>query len=341
MTTRDIPGEGRSPAGMPDAGISVIIPVHNNEDTIVAALDSVRRQTLAPLEIILINDGSSDGSLDRITAYGREHPRILVCSQENTGPAIARNRGVALARGDRIAFLDADDYWYPFHLENLDSILKRHPDLRWASAAFDKEINSTVITERVRLPVRSEVLESYLAAIRYGHPANTNTVLIHRSTFLEAGGFRSDWHVSEDTNLWFRLGIHHPCLGYSPVPSSRYCSSPSSVSLRMRKEHKILPLKLRSLDAALTYAREAGAMGRPDVQIYLGNQLNNLLKIALQDSRSEMRAILRDYRRDIPHFAMHWKTLAYYCLSFLPWISPSSIPVMAKTLLHRGGKGRT
>jgi glycosyltransferase involved in cell wall biosynthesis len=90
--------------------ISIIIPVYNAEQTIDRCLDSVCGQTYTNLEIILVNDGSSDHSLEKLERWKQQDNRIIVISQDNSGSAIARNKGLYVATGDYIGFVDADDF---------------------------------------------------------------------------------------------------------------------------------------------------------------------------------------------------------------------------------------
>lgn len=99
---------------MAKPSISVIIPYYNSGKFIEGALESVRRQTVAPLEIILIDDGSTDGVAQKVATWGSD---IVFLQQANKGPAAARNAGIRRARGDIIAFLDADDRWPDNKLE--------------------------------------------------------------------------------------------------------------------------------------------------------------------------------------------------------------------------------
>lgn len=91
--------------------ISVIIPVYNVEKYLQECLDSVTNQTLKDIEIICINDGSTDGSLKILEDYASKDNRIIIINQENFGPAIARNNGLNIAKGDFISFIDSDDYF--------------------------------------------------------------------------------------------------------------------------------------------------------------------------------------------------------------------------------------
>jgi len=105
-----------------DAAVSVIIPLYNKEKYIERALSSVLAQTYPPLEIIVIDDGSTDNGPEKVIALN--NPMITLVRQENRGPGAARNAGLAIARGKYIAFLDADDEWYPLFLETGVSCLE-------------------------------------------------------------------------------------------------------------------------------------------------------------------------------------------------------------------------
>jgi glycosyltransferase involved in cell wall biosynthesis len=94
--------------------ISCIVPVYNGEPYLAEALDSILAQTHRPLEIIVVDDGSTDGTATVVSSYGSQ---IQYIKQGNAGPATARNLGLNIARGDYVAFLDADDLWHPEKME--------------------------------------------------------------------------------------------------------------------------------------------------------------------------------------------------------------------------------
>src|SRR5208283_2367398 len=99
---------------MNDPLVSVVIPTYNCGRYICETVESALGQTYSPVEIIVVDDGSTDDTRERLTTYG---DRVRYIYQQNTGPAVARNRGVQDAQGDWIAFLDADDLWLPYRLE--------------------------------------------------------------------------------------------------------------------------------------------------------------------------------------------------------------------------------
>ncbi len=106
---------------------SIIVPTYNRAASIQATLDSCFAQTCTDFELIVVDDGSTDDTLDALAAI--EDPRLVVLPQENAGPAAARNHGMRTARGDYIAFLDSDDIWYPHFLASAQAQLAAEPDL--------------------------------------------------------------------------------------------------------------------------------------------------------------------------------------------------------------------
>jgi glycosyltransferase involved in cell wall biosynthesis len=111
---------------MTDALVSCIVPTYNGEAYLAEALDSILGQTYQPLEIIVADDGSTDGTLEIATGYG---PRVRVIAQANAGPAAARNLGVREACGRFVAFLDQDDVWHPEKLTRQMGRFEARPDL--------------------------------------------------------------------------------------------------------------------------------------------------------------------------------------------------------------------
>ena len=101
------------------AQVSVIIPVYNIEAHLRQCLDSVVRQTLTDIEIICVDDGSTDTSFKILTEYAAEDNRFLILTQENAGPGVARNTGLEQARGEHLIFLDSDDWFEPEFLERM------------------------------------------------------------------------------------------------------------------------------------------------------------------------------------------------------------------------------
>src|SRR6267143_7088888 len=102
--------------------VSAIIPTYNREAVVTHAVESILNQTYSHIEVIVVDDGSTDGTQERLLKYGS---RITVIAQKNAGPAAARNRGIRASRGQLIAFLDSDDLWLPNKLERQISLMQK------------------------------------------------------------------------------------------------------------------------------------------------------------------------------------------------------------------------
>lgn len=119
-----------------DIKVSVVVPIYNACNYLSPALDSILEQTLAELEVICVDDGSTDPSLEILKEYQMRDDRIRIVTETNAGPALARNNGMRRARGEYVAFLDADDFFEPTFLEKLYGLAKRD-DLDIAVSRYD------------------------------------------------------------------------------------------------------------------------------------------------------------------------------------------------------------
>ena len=116
---------------------SIVIPLYNKEKDIKKTLESVFEQSFQDYEIIIVDDGSTDSSRKIVLAL--DDPRIELYSKQNEGVSKTRNLGVEKANTDHIVFLDADDYWYPNHLENLNSLVINYPKEFWYATAYEEQ----------------------------------------------------------------------------------------------------------------------------------------------------------------------------------------------------------
>lgn len=175
--------------------VSVIIPVYNGESTLAEAVESVRSQGADSLEIIVVDDGSTDRTGEVIRTLGR---KVRSFRQANAGPAAARNRGLTKARGDWIAFLDADDLWAPGKLARQLDFLERHPEVD--------------VVQGMSHPFRDEWrdglrLRKWLARVWSPKP---DSALFRADVFARVGPFAGDMTIGEDLDWFFRareLGV--------------------------------------------------------------------------------------------------------------------------------------
>jgi glycosyltransferase involved in cell wall biosynthesis len=202
--------------------VTVIVPSFNSLTTIQETLDSLTAQTYVPDEVIVIDDGSSDGTPAFVSSYS---PEVKLLNQDHSGPSEARNLGIAHATGDWIAFLDADDVWHPHKLADQVDVLTSHPHL---------DLVATTWTRSSPQPVADPAITwlSYLDLLRMNQ-FQTSTVLANKTALEEVGGFRSHLDSVEDWDLWMRLSRRHS-LAILESPLVMYRDSPQGVSKQLR-----------------------------------------------------------------------------------------------------------
>lgn len=188
--------------------VSVVIPLYNRRDHIARAVDSVLAQTHREFELVVIDDGSTDGGADVARSYA--DPRLRVVVQANGGECAARNRGISEARGEWIAFLDSDDEWLPGFLGAVTALAASHPAL---AAVFTNARTISPDAPWLKIPFREpRVLEDYFALCiqNAGRGITSSSVLVRKRTIERAGGFPWGIHRSGDLDAWLRLAMEGP-----------------------------------------------------------------------------------------------------------------------------------
>ena len=192
------------------ARISVAVPAYNAELYLREALDSVLSQSLQPHEILVVNDGSTDGTDAIARSYG---DRIRYIVQENEGLSGARNTAIREATGDWIAFFDSDDIMQPEKLAKQMTMIDASPELILTYTGF------TFLYEDGRTePATVFPANKLWPALRYRSPILPSTSIVRRDALLEAGCFRKI--TTEDWDLWFRLIRRYPVTAFQEVPES-------------------------------------------------------------------------------------------------------------------------
>jgi len=194
---------------LPVAGkISVVIPTYNNAHFLPEALDSVFAQTFGDVEIIVVNDGSTDNTREVVRAYGRT---LIYVEQENSGPARARNKGVSFARGEYVAFLDADDVWMPDKLEQQMGVfsLNQNAALVYSQVVEFDEVSRRESPPRPRQVYSGSLFDRLLIEGLIPLPS----VIIKKSVIREVGGFDEGLFTAEDTNLWIKVARKNEIVG--------------------------------------------------------------------------------------------------------------------------------
>ncbi len=182
--------------------VSVVIPTYNRVQFLVDAIDSVMNQTCQDFEIIVTDDGSTDGTVEKISSL---YPSVRLLIGEHTGrPSDVRNRGIIAAQGEYVAFLDDDDLWHPSKLEQQVALLEgtRHVAFVYSDVRFlfpDGLSSGPVLSQQ---QMRGAQLFDQLLEDCFIYPS---TVLVHRQTLEHVGGFDETLAIVEDYDLWLRL----------------------------------------------------------------------------------------------------------------------------------------
>lgn len=219
---------------------SVIIPAYNAEDFIEEALESVLAQTWRDVEVIVVDDGSTDGTSEIATSF--EHVKYIY--QSNKGPAAARNVGLSLAKGEYIAFLDADDVWCPEMLTSCLQILENRPDIGAVHTNWQHIDAEGCLTPQVSnwRPLRGSVFEELLVEISFITPA-----IVWRRKWLDLiGGLDQTPGVNDDWLNWLRMarqGCLFDCIERPLVLCRRH-----DRSLTRTQGKRVVRWRLRSLD---------------------------------------------------------------------------------------------
>ena len=199
---------------------SVVIPVYNGAAFLGETIDSVLAQTLAPVEILVIEDGSPRPATAVAERYG---DRIRYIARTNHGVSASRNFGVSLATGTWVSFLDQDDLWTPDHLERQQAAIasQQQADVCYSDRRLliaDETMSVWQLSEPVSLPDAVRLPQVLLSRC----PVTPSSASVRRSTFVEVGGFDSKHDFCEDWDLWLRLQRHGAKFVHVPEATMHY-----------------------------------------------------------------------------------------------------------------------
>lgn len=195
--------------------VSVVIPLFNRAHRVATTLQSVLEQTFQDIEVIVVDDGSSDDPGRFVATIG--DPRIRLVRQENRGASAARNRGVEEARGEIVAFLDSDDRFLPHHLATMVELLAGRPDtVAYAQVIVDRGEGRTFVKPSRGIRER-ETMADYL--VRRGGFVQTSTLAVPRAWALEVR-YRPDVGFGDDTDIAIRLALAGCRFVMAPTPGA-------------------------------------------------------------------------------------------------------------------------
>ena len=230
--------------------ISVIIPTYNRKNTLPRAVESVLNQTYKPVEIIIVDDGSTDGTKEW---FSEMYPLVHYIYQVNSGVSLARNTGINSARGDWIALLDSDDEWLPDKLELQVKLLQNNAELRFCHT------NEIWIRNGVRINQMKKhqkyggnIFKKCLDICRI----SPSSSLFHTSVIKDVGLFDESLGVCEDYDLWLRITAKYPVLFLDQPLIKKFGGHTDQLS---RVFGGIEQYRIRSLEKILTSKSLSGS----------------------------------------------------------------------------------
>ncbi len=314
---------------MTDGRVSIVIPAYNAERWIARAIDSALGQDWPDVEVIVVNDGSTDNTERVCLSYGSG---IRYFWQENRGVSAARNKGIELATGATIGFLDADDELLPHMVSTLMDALRRFPAAEVASGAFIHKTPEGV----TRLPPEGAVLgagrqvgviEDFFRVYARFPVVVIGTVLVRRSVFDAVGLFRTDLRLGEDPEMWSRIAGGHVWV-FVDREVAVYNNFPeNSVSLQVD-----LAIRSSSLLNSLFSERKMKAIVRPSLRPSYRRFRRDRTLLYCKDLlvRGEVRRAREGLRSAWPVPP----TLEYLALSILAALPPGVVRQIVRRVLR-------
>jgi glycosyltransferase involved in cell wall biosynthesis len=325
---------------------SVVIPLYNKRLYIRRAVDSVLSQSIENFELIVVDDGSTDGGVDLIKYIADSRLRVVYQSNEGAGPA--RNTGMKTSQGEYIAFLDADDAWSPDHLEELFSLATLFPNAgliatRVREVSDLKQRESPDLVQNVF--VQSNTIR-HARTVDYFREAAANigvvcssTAAIKREVFYKTGGFEN-FKAGEDLEYWARVALDYTVAISANTTSIYYRGTGGIMETleRLRPANKIAvaPLKLRDVSPSVAMLCDRSKSGlnifeHPSIRTYVNGRISLAIPGLIYDgnlavARNLMRLMLRPLRlKDkfyllalrMPDFLLSAVALSYKAFRFL------------------------
>jgi glycosyltransferase involved in cell wall biosynthesis len=265
---------------------SVVIPLYNKRPFIRRALTSVLAQDFAEFELIVVDDGSTDGSAESLAELA--DPRLTILRQVNQGEGAARNAGMSIARGNWIALLDADDAWMPAHLSELARIAREQPAAGLISTRCVEATGDSISPAPVSGEPRLQVVDYFLQASRKVGFINATSTAVKAEVFRTLGGF-STARAGADLEYWARVALRYP-VAVSERVTCVYFRDTGGVMSQLhagRAAARPPPMKeLKELSPSVamlcaTGASEPAIWSNPSIVAYVNGRLTAAIRAAL------------------------------------------------------------
>lgn len=246
---------------MKEPTFSVIMPAHNRARMICDAIASVLAQTRSDFELLVIDDGSTDGTADLVRQFTSDERVRVLQRNERSGPGAARNAGIARARAPYVCMLDSDDLWLPRYLETVGPVLEQNPDAGLACTGYwvlDEPPGRIRRSAMWKLPATFLDAEAFLQRLAHLNFVVNSTVTLRRSVLNAVGGCNPDLPAAIDFDLWLRVAaagwgavcsadpltvyrVHRNSLQFNPSNESRVWLAGRTVYLALAEEWDVSP----------------------------------------------------------------------------------------------------
>jgi len=285
---------------------SVILPTYNRAELLARAVESVRHQSRAAAEIIVVDDGSTDSTKETLATQA---PDVRYIYQANAGPAAARNTGVQAARGDWICFLDSDDVYLPHRLEHHAQIIRGDPSVECIFGLHETTAKHRKVTDNELWQIVDAGLEHGQAVLEITPEMHetiglhqvwhSDAVSIRRDLFLRLGGFPTDLPLGEDTILWFQVVGSAAKSKISNIPVAVFTEQDNGFFER-GSEQALIGV-INSLEFALRATPRSATALRRGIKRRLSRSRTNHSYLLLRERgrRVALRAILATLLEDI------------------------------------------
>ena len=293
--------------------VSVVIPTYNCATFVRQAIDSVLQQDYRPMEILVVDDGSTDDTVKVLSEYG---DRIRLLFQANGGPAAARNRAVREARGEYLAFVDGDDLWLPGHTRALVSYASAHAECKvvygdWLTwpANSDGSYTPLDLPAAASHPMADPAAGGWLyGKLLFDSVIHIIASLVHRSIYDAVGGFDEGLRTGSDYDFWLRVSCKFPVVKLR-TPVAVYRQNPASVTNTVRAENNPYRLLKRAIDTYGLSDNAGNAVNAIEVQ-------RRLAELAFLHGhrhywRGDLNIAMDSFRQALDHQAWYPKAAVY------------------------------
>lgn len=292
--------------------ISVVIPLYNKEHSIASTLQSVLKQTYQDFEIVIVNDGSTDHSVEEISKVG--DPRIRLIHQNNAGVSAARNRGIEEAGGAYIAFLDADDEWKSDYLKTQYELTQKYPECSVFACNYEFKDSQGKVTPTIirKIPFKGEdgILSNYFEVASCSHPPICSiTIMVKKNAIQSIGGFPIGVKSGEDLLTWARLAVNGK-IAYAKQAYAVFNVEGYSISEKPKRipaEQDIVGQELKALLKA-----------HPSKGLRLYNALWHKMRSSIYLRLKMRKKSIREALISIRYNPLNYKLYIYIVLNLLP-----------------------